>query len=109
MGKKDSRTISSLFMLFSFIVLVPSGIAMHVVAEDGPATASHVAMTLHNVSALVFLISALTHIVLNRASIMSAIRSKTGSCPLITGRSAVVAMVLIVILAAAVLHVFIVG
>ncbi len=96
-------------MLFSFVVLVPSGIAIHFFTEDGPEVAQHVAMTLHNASALVFLISGLTHIVLNRASIVNTLRSKTGPFPLISTQSAVIGIILVVFLAVAVLHVFIAG
>ncbi len=96
-------------MLFSFVVLVPSGIALHFATDDGTEGAQHVAMTIHNVSALVFLISALIHIGFNRAPILSTLRSKTGPYPLVTGTSAVVAIVFIIILAVAVLHTFILG
>jgi hypothetical protein len=109
MGKRNLRTFSSLLMLYAFVVLVPSGIALHVTAEDGPEVANHIAMTLHNVSALVFLVSGISHIVLNRASILSAFRSKTGPYPVMSGRSALVAIIFIILLAVAVSHVFILG
>jgi hypothetical protein len=109
MARRRLRTVSSLFMLFSFAVLVPSGIALHVATDAGTEGAQHVAMTIHNVSALVFLISALIHIGFNRASIVSTLRSKTGRYPLVTGTSAVVAIVFIFILAVAILHTFILG
>jgi hypothetical protein len=109
MEKGNIRTIASLFMLYSFIVLVPSGIALHVTADDGPGIANHIAMTLHNVSAAVFLISGIVHIVLNRSSILSALRSKTGPYPVMSGRSALIAIIFIVLLAGALAHVFILG
>jgi hypothetical protein len=107
MGKKNLRTFSSLFILYAFIVLVPSGIALHVTADDGPGIANHIAMTLHNVSAVVFLIFGIIHIILNRASIVSTLRSKTGPYPLVSGRSALVAIIFAALLALAISHVFI--
>ncbi|MBN2223966.1 MAG: DUF4405 domain-containing protein [Deltaproteobacteria bacterium] len=51
------RVIASLFMLFSFCLLIPSGILLHVFTPDGFDTRVHALMTIHNVCAIIFVIS----------------------------------------------------
>jgi len=107
--KKDYRIGTSLFMLFSFIALVPSGITLELLDQGGHETARHVAETVHVVSAIVFLISTLTHVFLNRRSVAAAVRLKTGPYPVIGRKAAVVAIIFAAIMALAVSHVFILG
>ncbi len=107
--KKSYRSGSSLFMLFSLIVLAPSGIALHFLDQSGHETAREVAMALHNVSALVFLISTVIHLTLNRHSIAATVRAQTGPYPVISRKSVVIAIIFAAILAAVVSHIFILG
>ena len=58
------RPITSTFAFISFIYLVPSGILVHFV-EHGLEQLDHIAGPIHWTSAMIFLISAIIHIILN--------------------------------------------
>lgn len=72
----DKRSFASLFMLFSFILLVPSGIVMHFAAELPGNQLHHASMAAHNAAALIFLPSAIMHLVLNWKAIVRYMLSK---------------------------------
>ena len=58
------RSITSIFAFISFIYLVPSGILVHFV-EHGLEQLDHIAGPIHWTSSMIFLISAIVHIILN--------------------------------------------
>jgi hypothetical protein len=79
----DKRALSSLFMFFSFILLVPSGIAMHIAAQLSAEKLHHVTMAAHGAAALIFLASAVIHLILNWKAIARYMLSKAkASLPL---------------------------
>lgn len=59
------RRIASLFMLFAFIVLIPSGILMHLNDSTGSHNDKFTAMAVHNFSAMIFVVSGIFHIKFN--------------------------------------------
>ena len=63
--KNAGRRIVSLFMLFAFIVLIPSGILMHLNDNAGSHEDKFIAMAVHNLSALIFVVTGIFHIKLN--------------------------------------------
>ena len=65
--KKSSnkRPIASMFALVSFGYLAPSGILMHFGIKDGNELSSHITMAIHWIASIIFLISVVTHLVLN--------------------------------------------
>lgn len=56
------RMLVSLLMFFFFILLIPSGIMMHLNDTPGLNNSKHIAMLIHNFSALFFVISGVIHI-----------------------------------------------
>lgn len=74
--RMDARALASLFMLASFVLLVPSGMAMHSYAHEDARQLHHAAMAIHNSSALVFLLATAAHLALNWRSIVRHSLSK---------------------------------
>ncbi len=68
------RAVASLFMLFAFCLLVPSGILLHAYSPDGFDTRVHILMTIHNVCAMMFVISGVAHLVFNRKSVLAYLK-----------------------------------
>lgn len=58
------RPITSIFLLISFIYLVPSGILVFI-AEEGSAQFKHIAGASHWVASIIFLVSTIVHVILN--------------------------------------------
>ncbi len=69
--KKSSnkRSIASMFALVSFGYLAPSGVLMHFGIKNGNELFSHITMGIHWIASIIFLISVVTHLVLNWNSI----------------------------------------
>jgi hypothetical protein len=57
----NRRAVTSLTMLFAFLILLPSGILLH----DSSETSRHLLMALHNTAALVLTITAVIHLYFN--------------------------------------------
>jgi hypothetical protein len=75
--KMNTRSLAALFMFFSFILLVPSGIAMHLAAQSSAGQWHHATMAAHVAAALIFLVSAAIHLAVNWHAIMRYLLSKT--------------------------------
>ena len=63
--KNTGRRSVSLIMLFAFIALIPSGILMHLIDAAGSHEDKFIPMAVHNLSAIVFVVSGLFHIKFN--------------------------------------------
>ena len=90
----DRRTRSSLFMFFSFLWLVPSGIAMHLFDGASTRVAYHVAMSMHWAAAVVFLTAVVIHLVVNWKSVRNLLAQKAREY-FAFNREAVVALVVV--------------
>lgn len=74
----NRRALNVLLMLFSFILLPPSGIIIHSTHElSESATIRHFAMSVHNLSAIIFLSTCVIHLVVNRKALFKYISAKT--------------------------------
>ena len=74
----NRRSLNVLVMLFSFILLPPSGIIIHSTHELAEReTIRHFAMSVHNLSAIIFLSACVIHIVINRKVLFKYISTKT--------------------------------
>jgi len=74
----NRRALTSLFMFFSFILLPLSGIPLHYSrTESVPSVLEHFLMSVHNISALIFLIAVLIHLSLNWSALIRYIAAKT--------------------------------
>ena len=74
----NKRAFTSLFMLLSFLLLPLSGIPLHfsrTEAESG--VLEHWLMSVHNISAFIFLIAAVIHLTFNWSSITKYVATKT--------------------------------
>ena len=63
--KNNGRGLASMIMLVTFIMLIPSGIMMHIYDIPGNSSAKHFAMGMHNVCALIFVVSGVFHLKYN--------------------------------------------
>lgn len=59
------RRIAALIMLSAFIFLIPSGILMHLNDTPGLHNDKFFAMAVHNLSAIIFVVSGIFHIKFN--------------------------------------------
>ena len=104
----NGRTLTTLMMLFSFLWLPPSGIALHF-TEAGPfEPLRHMLMAFHNVSALIFLATVTLHLVLNCKPMSQHLVSKAAEYRGVRKEAAIAAVVvtsLIVLFAAHAFHV----
>ena len=77
-NKINKRALVSMFMLFSFLILPVSGIPLHFVrGHNQLTTIEHFLMSIHNASAVIFLISIIFHLFFNWKALKSYITSKT--------------------------------
>ena len=72
----DKRALTALFMFFSFVWLVPTGITMHFIAQTSFELIRHIVMSLHNTAAVIFVTSAVVHLTLNWKSMKRYMASK---------------------------------
>jgi hypothetical protein len=104
-----ARAVWSLFMFFSFLLLIPSGILLHVFSSGDFEAQQHVFMTVHNVCALIFVVSGTAHLVLNRKSVLSYMRSKTAEYRAFSRELILLALIFAALLTAALLHIVLLG
>lgn len=75
----NKRALTSMFMFFTFVCLPLSGIPLHFSrTEAEPGVLEHFLMSVHNMSALIFLIAAFIHLSLNWNALTKYIAAKTG-------------------------------
>lgn len=76
--KTNKRSLNVLVMFISFMMLPWSGIIIHNTHGMGEREMlRHFAMTVHNVSAIIFLTSCILHIIANRKALIKYITVKT--------------------------------
>lgn len=73
--KNNGRGLASMMMLVTFLLLMPSGIMMHVYDMPGENGARHFAMGMHNICATVFVAAGLFHVKYNFRIIVRYISS----------------------------------
>ena len=74
----NKRTLNVLIMFFSFMLLPASGIIIHstyMISEREPLR--HFAMSVHNLSAIIFLTTCVVHLIANRKALIKYISTKT--------------------------------
>ena len=76
--RMNKRALTSLFMFFSFLWLVPSGITIHFSADDAPTGfVYHVAESLHWTASLIFFAAIVLDMALNWKALKRQIMSRT--------------------------------
>jgi hypothetical protein len=73
----NKRALTSTFMLFAFLCLPVSGILLHSCRSATFSTYEHFLMSIHNVSALVFLVATLMHLTLNWSALKKYMISRS--------------------------------
>jgi hypothetical protein len=77
----NRRALTSMVMCFSFILLPLSGIPLHLsrttVGPPGVGVLEHFLMSVHNMSALIFLVAVVIHLSLNWSALTKYILTKT--------------------------------
>jgi hypothetical protein len=96
-------------MFFSFVLLIPSGILLHVFDRGPFDTRLHVLMTIHNVCSIIFVVSGTAHLILNRKSVLSYVRSKSAEYRAFSTELVLVALVFAALLVVALLHIVLLG
>ena len=74
----SARALASMALFCAGVWLVPSGIALHVASHDGATMWSHLFMTMHNTAALLFLIAAVVHVIMNWKVLTHYVKAKVG-------------------------------
>jgi hypothetical protein len=108
-GGINGRAVSSLFMFFSFLLLIPSGILLHVFSSDQFESHRHVFMTVHNVCALVFVVSGSVHLFRNRKAVRSYMHAKSAEYRAFSRELILVTLIFTALLTLALLHIAIIG
>lgn len=91
--KMNKRAIVSMSMLFSFIWLPPSGVVLHLTDNAAMSQLRHAAMAVHNFAGIIFLISALIHVVYNFNAIKQYTISRVKMVPTLK-REAIIAFLI---------------
>ncbi len=74
----NKRALTSMFMFFAFILLPLSGVPLHYARTDAePGVVEHFLMSMHNISALIFLVAVFIHLVFNWNALTKYIVTKT--------------------------------
>lgn len=89
--------------LISLLVLVPSGLALHI--SDSEAN-RHAFMTIHNLSAVLFLVSVIPHILKYRGTILRRIINRAAEAPKIRVEFIVAAVIVLFVITLGLMHVF---
>jgi hypothetical protein len=89
----NKRALTSVAMLFSFLWLPPSGIALHLTASTPFHPVRHVLMALHNMSALLFLIAIAFHLGLNWKAMTQYLVSKAAEYRTVRKEAVIAALV----------------
>jgi hypothetical protein len=105
----NGRAISSLFMFFAFLLLIPSGILLHIFSSDQFEVQRHVFMTIHNICAIIFVVSGLFHLVRYRKTVWSYMRAKTSEYRALSRELILVALIFASLLGLGLLHIVILG
>jgi hypothetical protein len=74
----SSRALASLALFCAGVWLVPSGIALHFASHDGDGLWSHLFMSMHNASAVLFLAAAIVHVILNWKTLTHYVNARVG-------------------------------
>jgi hypothetical protein len=61
----DRRALTSLFMFFAGLWLVPTGIVMHFAVQASVEPLRHIVMAMHNTASAIFVIAVVVHLVFN--------------------------------------------
>lgn len=74
----NKRSLNVLIMFFSFLLLPFSGVVIHSTHEVAEGDSlRHFAMSVHNLSAIIFLCACMLHLVVNRKVLIKYISEKT--------------------------------
>ena len=101
----NKRAITALTMFFSFLILLPSGIMMHFVADESTSLLRHAVMTIHNSCSFIFVVSAAIHIVFNSKLLLRYMQSKTSEYLILKKELAISLLAVIGLVLLLVLHV----
>jgi len=74
----SARALASMALFCAGVWLFPSGIALHFASHEGATRWSHLFMTMHNIAALLFLIAAVVHVILNWKVLTHYVNAKVG-------------------------------
>ena len=102
----NRRALTSVAMLFSFVWLPPSGIALHLTESASFQPVRHALMALHNISALLFLVAAAFHLGLNRKAMAQYLVSKAAEYRTVRKEAVIVALVVTMIIVFFASHAF---
>jgi hypothetical protein len=104
----NRRALTSVAMLFSFLWLPPSGIALHFTESASFHPIRHALMALHNISGLLFLTAAAFHLGLNWSAMTQHLATKAAEYRTVRKEAAIAAVVvttIILLFAAHAIHV----
>jgi len=93
----NKRALTLMLMLFSFLLLPISGIPLHLArSHSAPSLLEHFLMSVHNISALLFLIAAIFHLSFNWKALTSYCIKKSNE--FITFKKEMIVALLVIII-----------
>ena len=102
----NRRALTSVAMLFSFLWLPPSGIALHFTESASFHPIRHALMALHNISGLLFLTAAAFHLGLNWRAMSQHLVLRAAEYRSIRKEAAIAALVITTIIVLFASHAF---
>ena len=102
----NRRALTSLSILFSFLWLPPSGIALHLTESASFQPVRHALMALRNISALLFLVAAAFHLGLNWKAMSQHLVSKAAEVRAVRKEAAIAAIAVTAIILLFTSHAF---
>ena len=106
MNSVNRRALTSVAMLFSFLWLPPSGIALHFTEPASFHPVRHALMALHNISAFLFLTAAAFHLGLNWRAMSQHLVLRAAEYRSIRKEAAIAALVITTIIVLFASHAF---
>ncbi len=108
-GTFNTRALLAVLMLGSFVLLPTFGLALHLSPDAPFQPTRHLLMTFHNLAGIIFLITLIMHLILNRRPLWNYIIMTGGKVRLYRKELVVAVLILAIPLGLGILHVFELG
>ena len=105
----NTRVLLALVMIGSFMFLPFVGLVLHLSSNAPFQPMRHLLMTVHNLAGIIFVLSLIFHLWLNRRPLLNYLKMALGKVGLYRKELVVAALLLVIPLGLGILHVFELG
>ncbi len=105
----NTRALLAVLMFGSFVLLPSIGLVLHLSPDAPFQPTRHLLMTLHNLAGIIFMVSLIVHLILNRRPLWNYVRMAGGKVGMYRKELVVAVLLLAIPLGLGVLHVFELG